>query len=82
MGCEPIENGFVCSRGGGSRKKCVTCGRTADRLCDWPVRRDGKMTTCDRASCRQHSTNVSPKVDYCLVHKNLMERDGPPKLAL
>ena len=62
----------ICSRGARS-KPCVTCGKAHQVLCDYPVTRNGKPGTCDRACCRQHAVSVGPDRDYCLAHANLTE---------
>lgn len=69
MHCEHVNLGgttmFVC---GGSRRKnhnCDSCGRPGARIqCDYPVRRNGKMGTCDRWQCGQCATQVGPDVHY------------------
>jgi hypothetical protein len=73
MPCRDIKlpNGFTgiaCSRE--RRRACSVpgCGRTAPYLCDYPVKRKGKDTTCNRAMCEAHRKNMSPEVDYCPGH--------------
>jgi hypothetical protein len=61
---------IVCTRGG-RQKSCVTCGKPASILCDYPVTRDGKDTTCDRPCCRQHAESVGSDKDYCLAHAQM-----------
>lgn len=58
---------IYCSRGGRT-KPCVTCGKPSTLLCDYPVTRDGKPGTCDRAMCPAHRKRVGPDTDYCLAH--------------
>jgi hypothetical protein len=61
---------IVCSRT--KPKRCVTCGRPSQVLCDYPVT-SNKSGTCDRPCCRQHAKNVGPDRDYCLAHANLSD---------
>ena len=76
MPCEHRDGMIICTRGGQRAKACETCGHPASIQCDWPVRRNGHIETCDRWCCRQHARNVSLNVDYCLPHSNM----GAPKL--
>lgn len=57
-------------------KPCVTCGRASSLLCDYPVTRNGKPGTCDRAICRQHSERVGEDKDYCLAHAEQARKSG------
>lgn len=66
---------IVCGRGL-SRKRCVTCGKPSDVLCDYPVKRNGKEGTCDRPCCREHAVSVGDNRDYCLAHAEFDEEAG------
>jgi hypothetical protein len=75
MPCNLINDGkggqvIVCGRGN-RIKHCVVCGRAAFLLCDYPVIRDGKETTCDRPCCRRHAEKLGPDKDYCRAHAAL-----------
>lgn len=66
--------GHVCSRGTSrsSAKPCVYCGRASSKLCDFPVIRKGKKTTCDAALCDKCALQgVSADVDFCRPHHKL-----------
>lgn len=62
---------IICSRN--RIQRCVTCGRPAPVLCDYPVT-NHKSGTCDRPCCREHAVSVGPDRDYCLAHANLEEK--------
>jgi hypothetical protein len=72
MPCHPFKHGevtgFICSRV--KTVRCVSCGRPSKILCDYPVKRDGKETTCSRACCLSCSEHVGENKDYCLAHAN------------
>jgi hypothetical protein len=53
------------------------CGRPHTRLCDHPVTRGGKVTTCDVKICDGHATSVGPERDYCPAHANATRPAGP-----
>lgn len=59
------------------KRFCVTCGKPAPVLCDYPVKRAGKETTCDRACCRAHCVSIGPDRDYCLAHAEGSGINGP-----
>jgi hypothetical protein len=72
MPCHPVKlfdgsTAIVCSRGS-TRKRCAYCGRASDRLCDFPVLRDGKRTTCDAALCSRCTTRITGDRDLCRSH--------------
>ena len=78
MPCERRDLGdgrfaVVCTRG--RRSPCVSCGRPATLLCDYPVA-GTKRGTCDRAFCRDHGVNVGPDRDYCLAHAEHARKRG------
>jgi hypothetical protein len=80
MSCESITfpdgtTGIICSRGR-RRAPCqiVNCGRPYEKLCDYPVRRNGKPGTCDIKLCAAHAKQVAAvadDTDYCPAHANL-----------
>ena len=61
---------IVCRRGGRPARRCGVpgCSKTGARLCDHPVVRGGRETTCDRPMCDGHSVAVAPHQDYCEAH--------------
>lgn len=54
------------------RRKCKTCGRTADLLCDWkvPTKKSG---TCDAPICDRCTTSPAPDRDICPAHKPALD---------
>lgn len=77
MGCDfvPLEKGgfaILCSRGS-KRKTCSMCGRPSTKLCDAPVSRKGRDTTCDAPLCNACAVPVSEATDYCPLHQQLAE---------
>lgn len=67
MPCRPLDGGgWACSRG--SRSKQCACGRTSAALCDFPVLRDGKVTTCDVPLCRSCARHIREEFDLCRSH--------------
>lgn len=76
MPCEPIRAqlqdgtpivGVVCTRGVRA-KRCVNCGKAADRLCDWKLTGPKAGKTCDRPVCRSCTTRPAPDKDLCPAH--------------
>jgi hypothetical protein len=69
---------IACSRG--HRKRCATPGCTGyvAKLCDYPVTRGGKQTTCDRGMCPTCAHNVGPDRDFCGPHRALLAVEGAP----
>ncbi len=61
------------------RASCQTkhCRGAAVILCDYPVTRRGKATTCSRHVCRGCAKHVGPNLDYCPPHARLYEADAP-----
>ncbi len=86
MGCEHVsfktEDGkvvqaIICSRGRKPKFCSVPfCGKPSVALCDYPVERDGKETTCDSLMCAQHRHPVSGEIDrdWCEGHYNYEQR--------
>lgn len=61
---------FICGRS--SRKTCSSCGRPANKLCDYPVQRRGAAPgTCDRPICSACAVKVGPDKDYCGAHARI-----------
>lgn len=54
------------------KRKCRSCGRPADLLCDWrmPQRKSG---TCDAPICDQCTTSPAPDKDLCPEHARAYE---------
>lgn len=78
MTCEFIEHSsgarmIVCSRTSG-KEKCKWCGKPTEKLCDFPVTRDGKKTTCDAKMCSGCTKKVGKNIDYCPPHARYHER--------
>lgn len=61
---------FIC---GGRRLlrplACLWCSYPHTKLCDFPVKRNGKWASCDHRICDSHATTIRPNVDYCPDHK-------------
>ena len=80
MRCETFTTGaIVC----GSRKpktyapNCEVCGTLKPTIqCDYPVERQGKLTTCNRWCCTNCAVEKGPNVHWCQPHQAM----GPPKL--
>lgn len=72
MACEHIKfpdgtTGIIC----GVRRSPVnfcSCGRVAELLCDWKVKRK-RSGTCDRPICKQHALEVAPDKHLCQEHQ-------------
>jgi len=60
---------IVCGRH--TQKRCKYCGRTCEKLCDYPVIRKGKPKTCDIPMCAGCAIKVGEDKDYCRPHFNL-----------
>jgi hypothetical protein len=62
---------FICGRGR-RVKACIYCGKASSKLCDFPVVRKGKKTTCDAPLCEGCALKgKSPDVDFCRPHYKL-----------
>jgi hypothetical protein len=72
MPCHRTPYGFACTHGR-TTKRCAYCGRPSDRLCDFPVLRDGKRTTCDAALCSRCTTRIAGDGDLCRSHAPLWD---------
>ncbi len=88
MGCETrqvmLDDGttgtaIVCSRGQ-RRQQCSVgfCGKDSVALCDYPVVRNGKSTTCDSPMCERHRHPVAGEADkdWCEGHFNYEQRQA------
>ena len=64
------------------RKRCSSPGCTnwGELLCDFPVVREGKEGTCDKAMCRRCAKSVGPDRDFCRPHSKV-ESKAPEKKA-
>jgi len=83
MACERIDAdggvfAIACTRGA-RRRRCKFCSRWGVKLCDYPVRRNGRQTTCDAACCAEHAFSRGENLDYCLQHHNLVEQGRLPE---
>lgn len=59
---------IVCS---GPRTRYCSCGRPADRLCDWKVptlQSPGASGTCDKPVCTRCSAKPARNKDICPAH--------------
>ena len=87
MRCEKVEDKdkkltiIMCGRGRATGKRCQYCGAADSRLCDYPVRRNGNLTTCDVPMCGQCTFKPEPDrrrvptdEDYCRAHATMAER--------
>jgi hypothetical protein len=71
MGCTIFDFGdgttaIICSRG--ERKRYCSCGRVANKLCDFPLHGSKTGKTCDRPICDRCATSVGEDRDYCPPH--------------
>lgn len=67
---------FICGRG--ERRNCSSCGRPANKLCDYPVKRRGAAPgTCDRPICGTCAVSVGPNKDNCPPHARLAAKEKP-----
>lgn len=66
MRCRYIAGAIVC----GPRVHCATvgCHGEGSLLCDYPVKRRGRDTTCNRRVCRRCAKAVRDGIDYCPPH--------------
>lgn len=88
MGCKTVhtEHGsmIVCSRGRRQICSVTFCGKDSVALCDYPVERKGKKTTCDSPMCAMHRHPVpgQDNTDWCEGHwdheRRQQEKAGPP----
>lgn len=58
-------NAIVCTSA--KRKKCSSCGRPADLLCDWKVKTK-RSGTCDKPICDRCTHSPAPDKDLCPDH--------------
>jgi hypothetical protein len=70
--CHQTPYGFACTRGRAT-KRCAYCGRSADRLCDFPVLRNGQRTTCDAPLCSRCTSRIAGDGDLCRAHRPLWD---------
>ena len=81
MRCERVEDKnkqltlMVCRSGRKQEVRCRYCNAFASRLCDYPMRIDGRLTTCDIPMCDRCTTKPEPgqrriptDEDYCRMH--------------
>lgn len=69
MTCEWVDlpGGVAIVCGTSPRKKCTSCGKRTDLLCDWkvPTKRSG---TCDKPICARCTHSPAPDKDLCPAH--------------
>jgi hypothetical protein len=66
MRCRYMAGAIVCA----SRVRCATstCRGEGTLLCDYPVTRRGRQTTCNRRICRGCAKPITSSTDYCPPH--------------
>lgn len=73
MTCTVTKSGGVliaaCTRGRPAAGRCKWCSRPLAKLCDYPVKRNGVMGTCDAPMCERCATAVDADTDYCPPHE-------------
>ncbi len=69
---KPRIHGFLCTRRRSSPP--CGCGKTSTKLCDYPVTRFGRLTTCDKPLCDDCAFPMDSKRDYCGPHHRHVER--------
>lgn len=55
---------IICNRGS---KRCQ-CGRSASKLCDYPLTGSKVGQTCDVPLCNKCAVNIDKNKDYCRAH--------------
>lgn len=93
MVCRPFNlgngfGGFVCTRGE-RQPRCKVCGKTAGKICDFPIIGKGKKNTCDAKLCDACATEIDPerlpkkfigtipghdKIEVCPAHLRFIEK--------
>jgi len=61
-----------------SRPRCATvgCGGVGSKLCDFPVKRRGRDTTCNRRMCSRCAKSIGGDQDFCPPHARAAEQNG------
>lgn len=82
MPCDRVDlpggvSAIVCSRGSRRSKPCAHCGSTSYLLCDFPVLRAGRRTTCDAPLCHRCTTRHAGDVDLCRPHAERWSNGKP-----
>lgn len=72
MPCDPVKlpgggTALVCSRAR-RPKPCAYCQSASGRLCDFPVLRNSRRTTCDEPLCPRCTTRIAGDGDLCRAH--------------
>lgn len=67
MPCTHVRIGSVAAIVCTPTRRCRSCGKRADLLCDWkvPTKRSG---TCDAPICASCTTSPAADKDLCRVH--------------
>ena len=83
MPCERHEFGdgitvIVCSRRPAQPCSVPGCQRRYEKLCDYPVTRNGQAATCDANLCAKCAVpQKGPDRDFCPAHAKLAARKAP-----
>lgn len=64
---------IICTRGQSRKLRCSSCSGVGNWLCDFPIERAGKATTCDRPICHRCTTRISGDRDLCRAHAPLWD---------
>ncbi len=72
MGCEVFKdeqgNTTMIIRRSGQRKQYCSCGRVANKRCDFPLHGSKTGKTCDRPICDRCATTVGEDRHFCPGH--------------
>ena len=82
MPCERREFGdgttvIVCGRRPAQPCSVPGCPRRHEKLCDYPVTRNGQASTCDAKLCEKCAVPQGPDKDFCPAHARLVARKVP-----
>ena len=80
MRCRSFAGAIVC----GPRLRCATAGCRGEGtlLCDYPVTRRKRETTCNRRVCRACALAVSGSRDYCPPHARVHKATSSERAVL
>lgn len=68
--------GRACYRENLPRCQTAGCPGNGAVLCDFPVTRRGRQTTCNRRVCRSCAKTLGGGQDFCPPHARAAEQDG------
>lgn len=82
MPCERREFGggiavIVCGRRPAQPCSVPGCQRRYEKMCDYPVTRNGVAGTCDAKLCAKCAVSQGPGKDLCPAHAKLAARKEP-----